>query len=326
MRQRAWGAKRATGDICDAVRPSNAGSGSWREEAARMPIPYVPDASSRRDQRNSGASDSQIFSVPGSESLAEVAHDARNMVAALGLYCELLEQPGVLADSFTHYSRELRQVASASRHLVEKLAQIETPLAPKCAATSAIDTGNASWWRAKLPGSGPRDIVRRGWDYQFPAAPVANLAAELLSMRNLLGAIAGPGIAVTVEAHGGARPARVTGEDLTRVLVNLVKNAVEAMPGAGRIHIGLQEQNGENGDWLALTVEDTGPGIPEVLLNRIFETGYTGHSPHNGRPRSHRGLGLAITRAIVENASGRIRAENRISGGARIVMEFPAGR
>ena len=42
------------------------------------------------------------------ESLAEVAHDARNMVTALGLYCDLLEEPGVLAAPYAHYGHELR--------------------------------------------------------------------------------------------------------------------------------------------------------------------------------------------------------------------------
>jgi len=41
------------------------------------------------------------------ENLAEVAHDARNMVTALGLYCDLLEEPGVLAAPYTHYGNEL---------------------------------------------------------------------------------------------------------------------------------------------------------------------------------------------------------------------------
>src|ERR1035438_2207817 len=59
------------------------------------------------------------------ESLAEVAHDARNMVTALGLYCDLLEEPGVLASPFLHYGNELRLVAAASRRLVEKLVSIE---------------------------------------------------------------------------------------------------------------------------------------------------------------------------------------------------------
>src|ERR1039457_3093750 len=64
------------------------------------------------------------------ETLAEVAHDARNMVTALGLYCDLLEEPGVLAAPFLHYGSELRLVAAASRRLVEKLVALDTREAP----------------------------------------------------------------------------------------------------------------------------------------------------------------------------------------------------
>ena len=49
------------------------------------------------------------------ESLAEVAHDARNMVTALGLYCDLLEEPGVLTTPFLHYANELRLAVATSR-------------------------------------------------------------------------------------------------------------------------------------------------------------------------------------------------------------------
>src|ERR1035437_1157650 len=59
------------------------------------------------------------------ESLAQVAHDARNMVTALGLYCDLLEEPGVLGAPFRHYGSELRLVATASRRLVEKLVALD---------------------------------------------------------------------------------------------------------------------------------------------------------------------------------------------------------
>src|ERR1039458_5080838 len=73
------------------------------------------------------------------ESLAEVAHDARNMVTALGLYCDLLEEPGVLSPSFQHYGGELRLVATASRRLVEKLltldARLDAHIAPDVAGT-----------------------------------------------------------------------------------------------------------------------------------------------------------------------------------------------
>src|ERR1700734_3478234 len=64
------------------------------------------------------------------ETLAEVAHDARNMVTALGLYCDLLEEPGVLAVPFAHYGSELRLVAGASRRLVEKLVALDSHLDP----------------------------------------------------------------------------------------------------------------------------------------------------------------------------------------------------
>ena len=59
------------------------------------------------------------------ESLGELAHDARNMVTALSLYCDLLEEPGVLSARHRHYGNELRLVADASRRLVEKLALLD---------------------------------------------------------------------------------------------------------------------------------------------------------------------------------------------------------
>ncbi len=61
----------------------------------------------------------------GGETLSEVAHDARNMVTALGLYCDLLEEPGVLAIPYMHYGHELRLVAAASRRLVEKIVALD---------------------------------------------------------------------------------------------------------------------------------------------------------------------------------------------------------
>ena len=64
------------------------------------------------------------------ERLAAVIHDARNMVTALDLYCELLQEPGVLADSFVHYGKELRLVAAASRRVLDKLVSIQQVGAP----------------------------------------------------------------------------------------------------------------------------------------------------------------------------------------------------
>jgi signal transduction histidine kinase len=298
------------------------------------------------------------------ESLSEVAHDARNMVTALGLYCDLLEEPGVLATAFTHYAHELRLVAAASRRLVEKLVTLDANAFPDgnaqtllqanavrgtalaSAAGPSADTragGNAAG--VALAGSGrspaanaiPEERNRR-WDL-LPALPISNLAAELLANRNLLSALAGPSIVVTMEADGGAQAVRLSGEDLTRLLVNLVKNAAEAMPKGKtqncRIHIGLRERETAEGaaPCLALTVEDNGPGISEAALDMIFTSGYTSRgkepetngetAPAGSWPQNHRGLGLAIVRSIVEGAGGRITASNRTPGGACFTLELP---
>ena len=93
------------------------------------------------------------------------------------------------------------------------------------------------------------------WDL-LPALPMANLAAELLANHNLLAALAGPTIALTIDVEGGARPVQMTGEDLTRVLVNLVKNAAEAMPAGGRIQIELHELPAAAGAAEALALTD----------------------------------------------------------------------
>ncbi len=300
------------------------------------------------------------------ESLSEVAHDARNMVTALGLYCDLLDEPGVLAAPYAHYGNELRLVAAASRRLVEKLVELDAHAAPEMAPPALFEVSsgrgavagaaNARPERGPGPNLDPNRIPnlgsnlgsnldrnagsilgrnagqRSGWDRRWdllPALPVSNLAAELLGSRNLLSALAGPSIGLTMDADGGARPVRLTGEDLTRVLVNLVKNAAEAMPEGGRIRIGLCERPAREGSaaCVVLKIEDNGPGIPEEAVQSIFASGYTTHGKdereRGGWPLSHRGLGLAIARSIVETAGGRISARNCEQGGACFEIELP---
>lgn len=275
-----------------------------------------------------------------SESLSAVAHDARNMVSALGLYCDLLGEPGVLASGFSHYADELRLVTAASRRLVEKLvtldrnAQEETamPLRGVPAAEGDGTPAGRIWPGPgrRATGNAARRERGRGGDL-LPALPIANLAAEVRVNRNLLAALAGPSIALSIETRGGAQPVRLSGEDLTRLLVNLVKNAAEAMPHGGRIRIGLRgpETAGGAAPCLVLAVEDSGPGIPEEALERIFAAGYTTRAqagPLSGWAQSHHGLGLAIARSIVEGAGGRIAASNCAHGGACFTLELPVGK
>jgi signal transduction histidine kinase len=267
------------------------------------------------------------------ESLDDVAHDARNMVTALGLYCDLLAEPGVLTEPFLHYAGELRLVATASRRLVEKLLALE--LRQGTAAELPASTG---FEPAREPFYAGQTERARRWEL-MPAEPIENLAEEVLASRDLLAALAGPSIALTVDAEGGALPVRLSSEDLTRILVNLVKNASEAMPSGGRIQIGLHELPAATGSersssagwksarWLALTFIDNGPGIAPEALEKVFESGYTTRlkdaSKQVGWSSSHRGLGLAITRSILKAAGGGIRATNHTPSGSCFEIELP---
>jgi signal transduction histidine kinase len=276
------------------------------------------------------------------ESLAAVAHDARNMVTALGLYCDLLEEPGVLATKYAHYGSELRLVATASRRLVEKLLTLDKRQTAVTAAnivarTEAMGSPEMESQRATelmrpaVKSTGLESLLLRDSQHRelTGAGQIRNLASEMLACRNLLAALSGPAIALTLDAEGCSLPVRLMGEDLTRVLVNLVKNAAEAMPSGGRIQLGLHEKFTASGpaEWMSLTIEDNGPGISEAALGKIFQSGFTTKSGRQqekgGWPVTHRGLGLAISRSIVEAAGGRMHASNRSQGGARFEIELP---
>jgi len=277
--------------------------------------------------RQEGIEETLATLSTGSESLRGIAHDARNMVTALGLYCELLEEPGVLSAPFAHYGSELRLVVTASRRLVEKLVALDAPRNIDSVMASSVLAGSVPQKRAAGKSTARTRQEKAGRWEMVPAQPLDNLAADLLANRKLLAALAGPAVKVTVEAQGGKQPVRLTCEDLTRILVNLVKNAAEAISAGGNIHLSLRESASEDGGLLTLIVEDDGPGIPAQALHRIFESGYTtrcaGASGEGVWPATHRGLGLSITRSILESAGGKIHAANRAQGGARFEIELP---
>ncbi|MGD0628035.1 MAG: sensor histidine kinase [Terracidiphilus sp.] len=303
------------------------GEKNWSSDAT-----YRAGSGLGRSGAQASGSGGQTLAISrsGIESLAELAHDARNMVTALGLYCDLLQEPGVLASSYLHYGNELRLVAAASRRLVEKLVALDS--SHNQAQVSPLAALQDPGKRAPHDEGGERSRLARRWD-MMPAIPIDDLAIELLANRSLLAALAGPSITLTVATEAGELPVWLTGEDLTRVLVNLVKNAAEAMSAGGEIQLNLTElpaASGASRD-LSLTIEDNGPGIPAYALDKIFEAGFSTQSKvpgDGGWPASHRGLGLSITRSIIEKAGGRIVAsnhapDNRCSTGARMAIELP---
>ena len=245
---------------------------------------------------------------------AEVAHDARNMVTALACYCDLLEEPGVLSEPYRHYGDELKLVVAASRRLIDKLLALDG----NATAATGDRTLNGQR-RSESPA-----LMAKHQDQVTPKL-IDDFAWEVQVQRNMLATLAGPSITVTVDAAGGSLPVQMNCEDLTRILVNLVKNSAEAMPAGGRIRLTTREIPAAPGEtaYVLLNVEDSGPGLPLTSLERIFEPGYTTRSCETWNP-GHHGLGLSITRSLVERAGGRIRAANRDPLGACFQIELPA--
>lgn len=104
------------------------------------------------------------------------------------------------------------------------------------------------------------------------------------------------------------------GDRLKQVLLNLVLNAVQAMPDGGTVTLGAALARRA----LTLTVADTGPGIPPEVLPRLFE-------PYVTTRAKGLGLGLAIARRIVEAHGGRIEVESRPGRGACFRITLPLG-
>ena len=107
---------------------------------------------------------------------------------------------------------------------------------------------------------------------------------------------------------------------LERLLDNLVGNAVEYTPAGGNVRMCVHRQD----DFLRVSVEDSGPGIPEADLSRIFEAFYRRESKNSDN--RHVGLGLAIANRIARLHSGKISASNRVEGGAKFDVDLPLWR
>jgi two-component system NtrC family sensor kinase len=108
-------------------------------------------------------------------------------------------------------------------------------------------------------------------------------------------------------------------DQLTQVFINLIGNAIDAMPEGGVLTIETGLHGGDNGHRVAgVDVIDTGPGIPPERLPDIFQPFYTTKPEGVGT-----GLGLPISRRIVEAHGGSLQAESVPGGGTRMKVRLP---
>jgi PAS domain S-box-containing protein len=124
-------------------------------------------------------------------------------------------------------------------------------------------------------------------------------------------------VEIQVSLDYSAPPALGLSQELQQVVINLVTNAEHAVRGRSPAVIALATHARDG--WIQLTVEDSGPGVPEAVRLRIFDPFFTTKGPDEGT-----GLGLTICQRVVTEIGGKIWLEESKLGGARFVVELPA--
>jgi signal transduction histidine kinase len=110
----------------------------------------------------------------------------------------------------------------------------------------------------------------------------------------------------------------VDNNQMKQVFLNLIHNAVQAMPTGGRLFIKTDLRSRENREWATVVIHDTGIGISPKDIDRIFEPFYTTRGTHGGT-----GLGLSVTYGIVTDHGGTIEVESQPSEGTTFTVWLP---
>jgi two-component system NtrC family sensor kinase len=110
----------------------------------------------------------------------------------------------------------------------------------------------------------------------------------------------------------------VDSNQMKQVFLNLIHNAVQAMPAGGnlRIQTGLRQKDGK--DWATVAIRDSGIGISPRDMDRIFEPFYTTRGTHGGT-----GLGLSVTYGIVTDHGGTIEVDSQPGEGSTFTVWLP---
>ncbi|TPW19128.1 MAG: histidine kinase, partial [Elusimicrobia bacterium] len=122
-------------------------------------------------------------------------------------------------------------------------------------------------------------------------------------------ALSGSRVVLEASVPEGLWPVNGDTLQLSQVVANISLNARQAMPNGGTLAVTARNIELDSGRHICVEFTDTGPGIPDELLRRIFEPYFTTKDDGSG-------LGLAVSIAIIERHAGRLEASNRPGGGA----------
>jgi PAS domain S-box-containing protein len=121
------------------------------------------------------------------------------------------------------------------------------------------------------------------------------------------------GIRAEVILEDGLPKAAGNAENLKQCLINLIKNALEAMPGGGALTIRCRRE----ADYVRISVEDTGSGIPPEIQAQVF-------NPFFSTKDSASGLGLAMTRKVIDDMGGKLWLKSQTGKGTTVALLLPA--
>jgi PAS domain S-box-containing protein len=155
---------------------------------------------------------------------------------------------------------------------------------------------------------------------------VISLADTVAAIRDVLAGTMHVNIEFLIDVPGATWPVCVDKSELELALVNLAVNARDAMPDGGRIAISAQNvslpardaPNGAAGDYVALSVADTGCGIPSDLLPRVVEPFFTTKGPDKGT-----GLGLSQVYGLAHRSGGTVQIASEIGHGTKVTIYLP---
>ena len=221
-----------------------------------------------------------------------------------------------------HLSRltELGQMVSALAH------EVNQPLTAMInyvnAARRLIAGGNQQGVSQAIKriadeGDRARQIIRRIRDHvakRETERRVENLSNTIGEASGLALLGVGQDLKLEIRVDADAKEAVIDKVQIQQVLVNLVRNAAQAMEGSARREISIVTARAS--DMVEISVSDTGPGLPETVRAKLFE-------PFVTTKPDGMGVGLSVCRTIIEAHGGELRAENGADGGTVFRFTIP---
>ena len=282
------------------------------------PIHRLAEAAEAVRHGHGGADDIPDFSARGDE-IGDLSRSLADMTRELSDRLDEIER---FAADVAH---EIKNPLTSMTSALESLTRIEDPeRRRKLLAIMRDDVRRLDRLISDISDASRLDAELA----RAEAAPV-DVGALLAALVEVQRATAGGGAALSLAFEDGDDLV-VSGIEgrLAQVFENLVANARTFSPPGGAIAIAARR----DADWIEVTVEDDGPGIPPGKLAAIFERFYSDR-PAGEKFGTHSGLGLSISKQIVEAHGGVIFAENRSDdadrpsghpAGARFVVRLPA--